>query len=87
VAIAKSIMVADMNEPLRMPYNNVVSSDLVESTDCAMTDLEFVYRGEGACCVPLLEVCISTTRSTFDIEHKVKTGIRIHDLTLNASNS
>ena len=62
-------MVADMNEPLRMPYNNVVSSDLVERTDCAMTDLQFVYRSKGACGVSLLNVCISSMRSIFDIEH------------------
>ena len=69
MAIAKSIMVADMNEPLRMAYNNVVSSNLVESPDYTMTDLEFMYRGEGARCIPLLDVCISRARLTINIEH------------------
>jgi hypothetical protein len=69
VAIAKSIIVAEMNEPLRMPYNSIVSFDPKESPDSATINLQFVYRGKGASSISLLEVSISGARSTFDIEH------------------
>ena len=54
-------MVADINEPLEMPYDNIFN--LVESPDCVITVLELMYRDEGVYCISLLDVCISSARS------------------------
>ena len=47
-------------------YNNIVSSD---TPGCVITNLEFVYRGEGVCSISLSEVCLSSAKLFLDVEH------------------